>query len=174
MSIQADKKTIENTLLVYRQKLDEIPDDLFNTTPPGGGWSYGEVYSHIMQATLASFMAVDKCSNGTGKTITKPAGWLARFILFLGVFPGIRFKAPASIAGMTANISKEEARNLIIKVKKRLDEIVPPVAASSQYCKIKHPRFGMLNARQWLRFIGIHLGHHIKQLNRISKKFAKG
>jgi hypothetical protein len=171
MSIAADEKTIENTLLVYRQKLDEIPDDLFNTTPPGGGWSYAEVYSHIMQASIGSLVAVEKCSNGTGKTHTKRLSWLARLILFTGFFPGLRFKAPASIAGMVADISKEDARNLIIKVKKRLDEVVPDVDAASPYCKIKHPRFGMLNATQWLRFIGIHLKHHIRQLKRIDKKF---
>jgi hypothetical protein len=173
MSIAADKKTIENTLLVYRQKLDEIPDEVFNTTPPGGGWSYAEVYSHIMQASIGSLVAVQKCSNGTGKTDTRRTGWLARLVLFAGIFPGVRFKAPASIANMVANISKEDARNLIIKVKKRLDEVVPDVAAAPQFCKIKHPRFGMLNAKQWLRFIGIHLEHHIRQLRRIDKKFAK-
>lgn len=173
MSIAADKKTIENTLLVYRQKLDEIPDDLFNTTPPNGGWSYAEVYSHIMQATVASFIAVEKCSNGTGKTHTKNLNWLGRLVLFSGFFPGMKFKAPASIAGMAVNISKEEARNLIIKVKKRLDEVVPDIAGAPRFCKMKHPRFGMLNAKQWLRFTGIHLEHHIRQLKRIDKYFRK-
>jgi len=28
-----------------------------------------------------------------------------------------------------------------------------------------------MNARQWLRFIEIHLKHHIKQLKRIEKSF---
>ncbi|MBW4888595.1 DinB family protein [Mucilaginibacter sp. HMF5004] len=173
MSIAADKKNIENTLLVYRQKLDQIPDDQFNVTPPGGGWSYAEVYSHIMQATVASFIAVEKCSNGTGKTDTKRINWLAWLVLVAGVFPGTKFKAPASIAGMVADISKEDARNLIIKVKKRLDEVIPNISGSSAFCKLKHPRFGMLNAKQWLRFTGIHLTHHIKQLKRIEKKFQK-
>jgi hypothetical protein len=31
---------------------------------------------------------------------------------------------------------------------------------------------GNLNAGQWLKFILVHTNHHIKQLNRIDKKFA--
>jgi len=173
MSIADDKRIIENALQVYRQKLDEIPDEVFNTTPPGGGWSYAEVYSHIMQATLGSFTAVQRCSNGTGKTHTKSLNWLGRLILYTGFFPGMKFKAPESIASMTVNINKEEARNLIIKVRKRLDEIVPDIDGSPKFCKIKHPRFGMLNGKQWFRFIGIHLEHHLRQLKRIDKKFRK-
>lgn len=173
MSIAADKANIENLLQTYRQRLDEIPDELFNVTPPGGGWSYAEVYSHIMRSTSGSLVAAEKCSNGTGETHTKPIGILGRLILLFGYLPGIKFKAPASIAALTANVSKEEARNLIIKAKKRLDDIVPHIEDASAFCKIKHPRFGMLNATQWLTFTGIHLKHHIKQLNRINKKFSK-
>lgn len=99
-------------------------------------------------------------------------GLLAQFIFLVGSFP-LKFKAPEKIAAMVNNIGKEEARNLIIKVKAKLDHMAPVVAKSSTFSKIKHPRLGLLNARYWLKFIDIHTRHHLKQLNRIENKFKK-
>src|ERR1700760_2945347 len=98
MSIASDKKALEESLQQYRKKLDEIPDELFNKTPPGGGWSYGEVYCHILQANLGSFTAIEKCINGTGITDNKSLGLRARIIFFTGRFPPFRIKAPKAIA----------------------------------------------------------------------------
>jgi hypothetical protein len=173
VSILSDKQAIEAAVKEYRDRLDAIPDNLFNITPPGGGWSYGEVYSHILQANLGSVIAVEKCGNGTGKADHKRLSLLAWLILLSGRFPG-KVKAPEKVAAMTTNMSKEEARNMLVKFKRRFDQVTPSVKGASKHCKIKHPRLGMLNAEQWLRFIDIHTRHHLKQLNRIDKKFLQG
>jgi len=173
MSIASDKNALEESLAVYRRKLDELPDDLFNQTPPGGGWSYGEVYCHILQANMGSLTAIEKCINGTGQIDNKRLSLLATLVLLTGRFSPVRIKAPAKIAAMVTNIDKEEARNNIIKVKKRLEQLVGAISKSSSFIKIKHPRLGMLNARQWLRFINIHTRHHLKQIERIEKKFGR-
>lgn len=170
MSIASDKKSLENALAEYRAKLDQIPDDHFNATPPGGGWSYGEVYSHILQSNLGSFIAIERCANGTGKIDNKRLSWLAQFVFLVGGFP-VKLKAPEKIAAMVHNMSREEARNLLVKLKAKLDMVAPVVAKASSFSKIKHPRLGLLNAKQWLRFIDIHSRHHLKQLKRIDKKF---
>jgi len=172
MSIASDKNALEESLAVYRRKLDELPDDLFNQTPPGGGWSYGEVYCHILQANMGSLTAIEKCINGTGQIDNKRLSLLATLVLLTGRFSPVRIKTPAKIAAMVTNIDKEEARNNIIKVKKRLEQLVGAISKSSSFIKIKHPRLGMLNARQWLRFINIHTRHHLKQIERIEKKFG--
>jgi hypothetical protein len=170
MSIASDKRSLENVLAEFRRKLDQIPDDRFNATPPGGGWSYGEVYSHILQSNLGSFIAIERCANGTGKLDNKRMGWLGQFVFLIGGFP-FKFKAPDKLAAMVNNIGKEEARNLLVKLKAKMDLMVPVVAKASSFSKIKHPRLGLLNAKQWLRFIDIHTRHHLKQLKRIDKKF---
>lgn len=170
MSIAADKKSLEKTLQEFRRRLDVIPESQFNAVPPGGGWTYGEVYSHILQADLGSLVAIERCANGTGKIDDKRLGWLAQFIFLLGSFP-VKFKAPDKIAAMVNNIGKEEARNLLVKLKVKIEQMVPVVNRSSTFSKIKHPRLGLLNARQWFRFIDIHTRHHLNQLNRIENKF---
>lgn len=170
MSIALDKKSLEIALAEYRNRLDKIPEGQFNATPPGGGWSYGEVYSHILQANLGSFIAIERCANGTGKIDNKRLGLLAQFIFLLGSFP-FKFKAPEKIAAQVNNIDKEEARNLLVKLKTKVDQMASVTGKSSSFSKIKHPRLGLLNAKQWFRFIDIHTRHHLKQLNRIEKKF---
>jgi len=46
------------------------------------------------------------------------------------------------------------------------------VSQASKSQKAKHPRLGLLHARQWLRFIEIHTKHHEKQLYRIQKQLG--
>lgn len=172
MNIGATRKKIEQALDTYRSRLDTIPDDLFTVVPPGGGWSYSEVYSHILQANLGSSIALEKCMmkncvpTGKGRTIQ------GLMVLTFGRFPPVKVKVPKAIAEKipVKNITKEEARNLLIKCRKRISDLTPQIYSSSKNQRIKHPRLGMLNARQWFKFILIHSQHHLKQLDRVEKK----
>lgn len=176
MNLLKEKKRIEVALDSYRQKLDTIPDDAFDVTPPAGGWSYAEVYSHIMQATLLAHIALDRCTNGNPKPVKDKANWLGKLVLFFGRFPpGMRIKAPQKVSDKmpAQKITKEDARNLIIKCRKRLEDALPQVKNDTVKNRSKHPRLGMLNSPQWLRFIRIHLQHHLLQLQRIDSSFSK-
>jgi hypothetical protein len=171
MNIIKEQQAIYEALDEYRRWLDEIPDERFDLIPPIGGWSYAEVYSHIMQASLGSSIATEKCCRNTGTDTNKGLnvkGWLA---FLFNYFPKLKNKAPEAIANLTKKISKEEARNLIIRLRKRIDETMPLLTKASSSNKIAHPLLGMLNADQWLKFTRLHLQHHIKQLNRIKKSF---
>ena len=173
MNIGGTQQQIEAVLDIYRSRMDTIPDELFNVTPPGGGWAYAEVYSHILQADLGSAIAIEKCTLNSCKPTTKGRSLLGLMVLTFGRFPPVKVKTPEAIAAKNPvrNISKEEARNMLIKCRKRIDEVAPLIGNASPYCRIQHARFGMLNAWQWFRFILIHSEHHLKQLDRIEKKF---
>lgn len=172
MKIGVTHKKIEEALDSYRNRLDSIPDDLFMVTPPGGGWSYSEVYCHILQSNLGSSIALEKCMLKSAIPTNKGRSFLGVMVLSFGRFPPVRVKVPKAIAerNTVKNIAKEEVRNLLIKCRKRIDDLVPLIQDSSKHCRIKHPRLGMLNARQWLKFILIHSRHHLKQLDRVEKK----
>ena len=167
------RKSILKSVEEYEKFLNTVTDEEFNGTPALDVWSYSEVYSHIFQANLASLIAIDKCICGTGTNSAKPTHWAARLILFFGRFPPIKLKAPESVKALTAKISREEARNIIIRFKKRLEELTTKVNKANAYQKVKHPRLGLLNAVQWYRFIEIHTIHHQKQLLRIQKQLNK-
>ncbi|MFC0517989.1 DinB family protein [Mucilaginibacter angelicae] len=174
MSIAKERRAIDAALDEYRKQLDVIPDELFDVTPKDGGWSFAEVYSHIMQATLGSSIALERCTHGNCEPTKKSLTWEGRILLLLGKFPPVKTTVPATVINkMPANkISKEDAKNLIIKCRKRVDTTMPLIATSSPASKYKHPRMGMLNAKQWFKFIRIHLQHHLNQLNRIKRNLA--
>lgn len=174
MSITTEHKRLNAIFDTYRAWIDSIPDDQFDKTPPHGGWSYAEVYSHIMQATMASSIALERCTHQSDKPNKGDTTLMGKLVLFFGRFPPVKIKQPESVsAKMPAlKISKEEARNLIIKCRKRMDEIVPLTDAKLAIRKVKHPRLGMFSSAQWYKFIRIHLAHHLKQLDRIKKDFS--
>jgi hypothetical protein len=174
MNIAKESQAIEATLTSYRERLDSIPDEVFAQTPPNGGWSAAEVYSHILQATLGSSIALERCINNTSQSTSKGLSFLGHLMMFTGRFPPLRVKVPKAIeAKMPASkITKEEAKNLIIKCRKRISDATPRIEDSVIESRHQHPRLGMLNAQQWFKFIRIHLQHHIKQLDRIKKVSA--
>ncbi|MFM6954270.1 MAG: DinB family protein [Sphingobacteriaceae bacterium] len=173
MSINRIAVRIQESTARYEAFLDNLSETDFQQNPKAGGWSYAEVYSHIFEANLISLLALEKCVKGTAEENTKsmhPAVWL---ILFFGKFPPGKIKAPARIAAMVKQISPAEARKLMQAFNQRLLELVPKVSEASSTQKAKHPRLGLLTARQWLRFIEIHTKHHEKQLHRIAKVLAQ-
>ncbi|AYL97500.1 DinB family protein [Mucilaginibacter celer] len=175
MNIAKERKAIDAALDEYRRWLDLIPDEQFDITPADGSWSYAEVYSHIMQATLGSSIALERCTHGNCEPNKKGLTLAGRFVMFFGALPPAKVKVPAEVNAKVAvnKISKEDAKNLIIKCRRRMDTTMPLIKASLPINKYKHPRLGMLNARQWFKFIRVHLQHHLNQLERIENKFTK-
>ena len=171
MNLLKERKSIDAALDSYRAQLDNIADEQFTETPPGGGWSYAEVYSHVLTATLGSSIALERCTHNNCPPTSKGPTLFGKFLLFTGVFP--RVKEPKAVAqGMPAKkITKEDAKNLIVKCRKRIEGTTPLIKDSKPVSRHQHPRLGMLNAGQWFKFIRIHLWHHLKQLQRVKNKF---
>jgi len=172
MSINQTASRIVQATARYEAFLATLSEADFQRNPADGVWSYAEVYSHIFEANLISLLALEKCVKGTAeedKSSLHPAVWL---ILFLGKFPPGKIKAPARIAAMVKKITPAEAQELMHGFSLRLQELVPQVSQASPSQKAKHPRLGLLHARQWLRFVEIHTKHHEKQLYRIQKQLG--
>lgn len=172
MSVSRHFRSLMKAVEQYDTLLAAVSEEMFTQSPPDGGWSYSETFSHIFQANLASLIAVEKCLLGTGVFSEKKTSWQLSAILFFGRLPPGKYKAPERIASMVKKLDREEAANLIAKFKNRVTELKNKVDKADKYQKVKHPRLGLLNARQWFRFIEIHTKHHTRQLKRISKKLA--
>jgi hypothetical protein len=175
MNIAKERRAIDAALNSYREEIDNLPDDLFDITPPMGGWSYAEVYDHIMKASLGSSIALERCTNNNCPSTKKRLTLVGYYILLMNSFPPGGVKLPESVAAKMAptKIDKEGAKNLIIKTRKRIDDIAGLVQNAPPEARWQHPRMGMLNAQQWFKFIRIHLQHHLKQLGRIKNNFLK-
>nr|MBC7613111.1 DinB family protein [Pseudopedobacter sp.] len=169
MSLKSDIDKIKSSIKFYEEFLKTVSEEAFVKNPAQGIWSYSEVYSHILSANHMSLIALEKCLNKTTEIKARKPHWKVRLILFFGRFPPGKFKAPAQIAATVKKISIEEASNLIIKFKKKLDTLLTDFKKFDPKYKVKHPRLGFLDAKSWLRFIFIHTKHHQKQITRISK-----
>jgi hypothetical protein len=122
---------------------------------------------------MASFIGLERCTYGNCEPTTKGLNFWGQFVLLTGRFPPVKIKVPPKVEAKlpAEKISKEEAKNLLIKCRNRVDDMLPLIKDSSPASRYKHPRLGMLNAWQWFKFIRIHLNHHLKQLSRITNKF---
>lgn len=171
MSVKSDKEALLQSLKFYENFLKTVNEDVFLTTPPIGGWSYSEVYSHILTANLMSFIALEKCLNKTAEIKTRKPDWRVRLILFLGRFPPGKLKAPKIISDLIKKIIIEEASNQLIKIRKKIEDLNVNFKNFDINYKMKHPRLGYLDAKNWLRFMFIHTKHHEMQIKRIVKSF---
>lgn len=164
------KASIHHIVNAYKMKLSSYPDEIFQIIPPVNGWSYSEVYSHIFDSSLLSLIALENCIKGKGEN--KPTHFVVKLILLLGSLPPAKkYEVPKRLIERVKKISKTEALDFILEFEKALEHAYPGINGANKYCKNKHPRLGFLNAKQWLRFIEIHLKHHLKQLVRIEQSF---
>lgn len=170
MSNSSVLASLKKISAAYKAILQRIPEGQFQTTPPIGGWSYSEVYSHIFDASILSLGEVENCIRGEGKT--RSTALVVKVILFLGSFPpAARYKAPKMLQGREKKTDRATAAAFIEKFTTLLDNTYPGITQASPALKTRHPRLGYLNAEQWFRFTEIHLKHHLKQLKRIEKSF---
>ncbi len=164
-------RSIGKIVDAYERKLATVASEEFTATPPLGGWSYSEVYSHIFDSSLLSIQAVQKCLDGGG--VIEKTAFGAKAILFFGMLPpGKRYKVPTRLAERVKKIDFASAEKFMDDFGFQLAKITSELKNASPSHKVAHPRLGFLNAKQWLRFIEIHLNHHLKQVKRIEKSFA--
>ncbi|EOR95342.1 hypothetical protein ADIARSV_1494 [Arcticibacter svalbardensis MN12-7] len=169
MSIPATALSIKEAITTYLALLKEIEEEDFIKPPPQGGWSPSEIYCHVIQVNARSILALERCIHAKPKHRSSGPTLLARFVFFIGRFPPLKIKSPPNIAAIVTCISKEQAKNDLIKSAEKLRELLPKLIKTPKDNRIRHPRFGRLNPQEWLWFIEIHTRHHLKQLERIRK-----
>lgn len=165
-------QSIRQLIAAYKAKLANLDEEDFVLTPPIGGWSYSEVYCHILDSSLLSLIALNNSAKGDGEI--KPTHFAVKMILFFGSLPpGKRYNVPKRLVERVKKINLMTAAQFIVDFELQLAKIYPLIDKANSKIKTKHPRIGYLNAKQWLRFIEIHLNHHLKQLGRIEKSFQQ-
>jgi len=169
MSLQASASSIKDAIATYLAWLKEMEEEDFTKSPPDGGWSYSEVYCHVIQVNVRSILAVERCIYAKGPRSASGPNLMARLILYMGRFPPIKIKAHQKVSSIVKTLSKEEARNDMLVFCNKLQDLLPKLMKVPQHQRTRHARLGMLNCEEWLKFIDIHTRHHLKQLERIRK-----
>ncbi len=169
MSVRGDKRKILQQLKFYGTFLKTVNEERFITTPKAGGWSYAELYAHVLNTSFLSLVAVDQCLSKTASIKREKPDWRVRLMLFLGRFPPGKYKVPAMLLAAISKISQEKASNELHRMIKKIDAIDANFSKYNPAYKVKHPRLGYLDAESWLRFMYVHTKHHQKQIKRIEK-----
>lgn len=173
MSLNHTNKSILDTVKYYEQLLSRVTEEQFTLTPPEGGWSYAEVYSHIFYSNITCIQAIERCIEGKAIESKEALSFPVKLVFFFGRFPPGKFKVPDRLKDQVQKISREEAHQLIRRFKEELEQVTPRVHTAHPDQKLKHPRLGLLNATKWYEFIDIHLKHHRKQLIRINDSLGR-
>lgn len=135
---------------------------------PPEQWSAGQIVHHLA-------LAMDLSGMGIASRLEKPA--MERrpltlseriqklVVLGLGWFP-LRRTAPRATRP-PEQPGREATERLLREAGNRFVALAPQILPLREHnLFLKHPRFGDLTYREWLRFHDVHAQHHLKQIRR--------
>ncbi len=140
-------------------------------SPPQGGWSIGQLYIHLIDATNYQLEQAKIClSNNENKD--KETSPQALPLFLSNEFPDIIIEGPASNKDTSQPAGKEEISAALSGLKRNANEVMTLINSSSFNGKTKHPGLGYFNAAEWFQLSEMHLRHHLRQKRRIDNFFA--
>jgi uncharacterized damage-inducible protein DinB len=129
-------------------------------------WSVGEQLEHLLLADRSILGAIEQLEddNAAGGESDSSGGsptWIGRFILWSGVVPRGRGRAPDSTTPTGMPIEELAAglaalQDELETLRPQLDELEPIRATRA------HPLLGNFTPKQWVRFASVHHMHHRK------------
>jgi DinB family protein len=144
--------------------------ELAARAPAVSGWSVAEQLEHLVlvdRAVLKSVRRILDDPHGQSAQSAQPApgiNLVGRVVLGTGFIPRGRARtmppyqpgaAPAAAAG-SGILGIEEIERGVRELEPRLGEL------EASGIRSRHPLFGGLGGRQWLRFVTVHHHHHLK------------
>ena len=167
-------KSDPSLLEEFNQAIDiwiaELPPYEFDQIlikPDPESWSLGQVYKHLIHETGYYMEQIETCmknnENSSGEMTEE-----AKAMFRNNEFPDERITGDVQSAAKVTQPSGiteilNEMQSLIIK----MNELWNDILRSRSSGKTRHPGLGYFNAREWFRFAGMHLRHHLRQKRRI-------
>lgn len=168
-------RSIEKNVAIYQALLNQVDEEHFQRSPAEGVWSYAEVFSHIFRSNMTCIKVIEQCAKREAVELEKEASVPIKLVLFFKRFPpGMKFKVPKKLEYMVEKITRDQAFQLLSEFNEALPLALEQALKASDNQRQKHPRMGMLNAKEWFEFIDVHTRHHRRQLGRIKKLLATG
>ncbi|MFK8101040.1 MAG: DinB family protein [Saprospiraceae bacterium] len=163
-----NQKTLDRflkTLNLWEKALTSYAEEDFQRSPSPDSWSLGQVYQHLIQATLNFHLPqIQECLR-TNEHQAKRKNFKA-FLAYhvLDGFPPIKIKVPASKEYTPLPPkNKQSIAEGLNKLKAAMQTALTSLDAPSAKGKTPHPAFAYLNAEEWYRLIDLHFRHHLRQ-----------
>ena len=156
----AANDAVRSQLVARVEGLDEV-----HANASEGGWTVAQIVEHLSIVEPRITAAIERMlapTEGDGHE-RKP---FAPFSLdeYAEQARG-KIEAPEVLHPAALPLSEGLAR---LKESRAALEALRPRFESADYSPVsKHPAFGMLNAAQWLAFLGVHEERHMRQIDRI-------
>jgi hypothetical protein len=175
METQAMLARFNGTVDVWEAALENYSEEQLRQRPDAESWSMGQVYAHLVEGTLWFHLKqVETCLTRSdhadaGKTFP------GRMAYWLGAFPPIRIKVPASPEYTPRQPeSKARVRERLAVLRREMAQTAARLTSNPGGGKTRHPAFGYLGAREWFQLIDMHFRHHLRQKKRIEKSLRVG
>ncbi|MCU6792011.1 DinB family protein [Paenibacillus sp. WQ 127069] len=160
----------------YIQELNEFTMEQLRRQPSESEWSLGQMYVHLINSALyMQLRNADDCMTRSEDAIISTEGKTetGEAIFNQGSLPPIRIQVPASPQYTPGQPdSKEQLVQGLQAVLRRMKEIGPMLEQESMQHTVAHPRFGMLNAKEWFMLVEMHYRHHLRQKDRLKNELA--
>lgn len=128
--------------------------------PAVSAWSIGQHIEHVLRATSAFTLVILRNRKPNGHGIQRE---IKHQLLEKGQMPRGLAQAPeATLPGKDA--SREDLAKLLLKTRKRVDQLVSVDADAVA----DHPYLGEMNRDEIIRFMEIHLEHHLRIMDEIA------
>ena len=173
LSIQATTIRIKESVESYLQKLLTIDAKVWNAKPANAGWSFTQMYDHLLSAHYGMFARMIKgCASQAYGDDGGEMNEHGEKIFAFNSLPPIEIKVPEGFNAKQPEVldqlvAKERLEKLLVE----LDGLKNVVDGATNSYKIKHPLLGPLNAQQWYNMCDMHWRHHFRQLHKLEKEF---
>jgi DinB superfamily len=159
---------IKKTCTALLQILDAFSEDEFNTVPPCGGWTPGQVAEHLLLSAGVVEVISGRTAAATRPPDEKVAGIAGIFLDFT-----TKLSSPPFIVPAEREYSKTEMITRLRVVWTKLAEAVKLLDLSVVCLDFEFPGSGTLTRLEWINFYIFHTQRHIAQLHRIYASLRK-
>jgi hypothetical protein len=159
-------QSLEETLNIWIESLKGYTYHQLIQKPSATGWSLGQVYMHILEATDFYLDQARICtSNNDNESETCSANAVAMFTQ--DSFPNEIIEGPPenALTAQPLNITQLEAGLAVLK--NNIADVARKIKATHFRGKTKHPGLLYFSASQWMQFAEMHCRHHLRQKNKI-------
>ncbi len=153
---------IKETCTALLHALDAFSEQEFNTVPPCGGWTPGQVAEHLLLSAGVVEVISGKTVAATRPPDEKLSGIGAIFLDFT-----TKLSSPDFIIPAEGHYEKEEMKNRLRIVWTKLAEAARLLDLTAICTDFEFPGSGTLTRLEWINFYVYHTRRHIVQLERI-------
>lgn len=135
--------------------------ELAARAPAVSGWSVAEQLEHLLLVDRGVVKLLGHILDDPRPMPEAGINLEGRLVLLAGYIPRGLAQAPAP--HLPTPSPAVVVRDGIPEIDRRLRELAPRLGElEGSRSRARHPRFGSLDGRQWLRFLAVHHHHHLK------------